>query len=72
MGALKRRPPPHPTPPPPQVHDPKDAFYKLTNSHTQISSYVFDVVRARCGPAPGPCLAPLRPAAQPRTALPAG
>lgn len=29
-----------------QVHDPKDAFYKLTNSHTQISSYVFDVVRA--------------------------
>eukprot|EP00878_Enallax_costatus_P002890 GHUV01003084.1.p1 GENE.GHUV01003084.1~~GHUV01003084.1.p1 ORF type:complete len:209 (+),score=53.42 GHUV01003084.1:324-950(+) len=23
-----------------------DAFYKLTNSHTQISSYVFDVVRA--------------------------
>ena len=23
-----------------------DAFYKLTNSNTQISSYVFDVVRA--------------------------
>ena len=23
-----------------------DAFYKLTNSSTQISSYVFDVVRA--------------------------
>ena len=23
-----------------------DAFYKLTNTHTQISSYIFDVVRA--------------------------
>ncbi|KIY92815.1 hypothetical protein MNEG_15148, partial [Monoraphidium neglectum] len=29
-----------------RVNDPKAAFYKLTNSHTQISSYVFDVVRA--------------------------
>lgn len=30
-----------------QVNDPQAAFYKLTNSHTQISTYVFDVVRAR-------------------------
>lgn len=29
-----------------EVHDPKAAFYKLTNSHSQISSYVFDVVRS--------------------------
>ncbi|GBF99109.1 hypothetical protein Rsub_11918 [Raphidocelis subcapitata] len=29
-----------------QVQNPKEAFYKLTNSHTQISSYVFDVVRS--------------------------
>ncbi|KAI8463196.1 MAG: flagellar associated protein [Monoraphidium minutum] len=29
-----------------QVNDPKAAFYKLTNSHSQISSYVFDVVRS--------------------------
>ncbi len=32
-----------------QVENPQDAYYKLTNSHSQISSYVFDVVRARCG-----------------------
>jgi regulator of protease activity HflC (stomatin/prohibitin superfamily) len=25
---------------------PRSQFYKLTNSHSQISSYVFDVVRA--------------------------
>jgi regulator of protease activity HflC (stomatin/prohibitin superfamily) len=30
-----------------RVESPRDAFYKLTDSHTQISSYVFDVVRAR-------------------------
>ena len=34
-----------------RVESPESAFYKLTDSHSQISSYVFDVVRARCAAA---------------------
>lgn len=34
----------HPHMHPPPTHPAQ--FYKLTNSHSQISSYVFDVVRA--------------------------